>query len=80
MINNFILIYFVCEKYIISRRKTINQTLSMFLSLEMIEYLEYCLPIYCFSNMIFRYQMFGEIPLILFIATVIGLAFCWLPT
>lgn len=45
----------------------------------MIEYLEYCLPIYCISNIIFRFEMFGEIPTVLIIATVVGLLFSWVP-
>lgn len=48
------LIYWV-DKYTLLRRRTVKSALGVKLSLEMTDLLEWFLPIFCFSNILFEY-------------------------
>lgn len=52
-------LYFI-QKYKIMNHRTIRYSMSNQISLEMIELMEYILPVYCLANLIYEYIMVRE--------------------
>lgn len=55
-IIGFIILYWQ-EKYVLLKRKSVKRQISIYLSLEMTEYLELIIMVYAVSNVLFKYEM-----------------------
>ncbi|CAD8118599.1 unnamed protein product [Paramecium sonneborni] len=73
-----VLFYWV-EKYNIARRRTIKYNYSSVMSREMLEQLEYVLPIYCLTNLWWEYVFLESISIEAIIGVVFGVANAILP-
>ncbi|CAD8092456.1 unnamed protein product [Paramecium primaurelia] len=80
VITCFALLFFYwVEKYNIARRRTIKYNYSSVMSREMIEQLEYVLPIYCLTNLWWEYVFLQSISIEAIIGVCFGVANAILP-
>ncbi|KRX05843.1 WW domain [Pseudocohnilembus persalinus] len=74
-----LIIYYWAEKYLLTHQKSVKKTLSIHLSLQMTEYLEYVITIYSLSQIVFKYQINEPITIANIICAVIGIFYQFLP-
>ncbi|KAL4498327.1 hypothetical protein ABPG72_013133 [Tetrahymena utriculariae] len=74
-----IFMYFWVQKYILLRMKSVEKQISVKLSIEMTEYLEYVISIYAVSNALFKWQTVGGFPTLQIVGAVIGFVYSVLP-
>ena len=74
-----IFLQYITDKYLFLRKRNNRFNLGDELGNEMIEQLEYVLPIYAFSNLIFNYILYGGVDIMTILGLVIGVIHAALP-
>jgi hypothetical protein len=72
-------VFYWVEKYVILRKKSIKNQLSIYVSLEMTEYLEFVISIYAISNLLFKMNLSEFSPMWLIVGTIMGFVYSILP-
>ncbi|KAL4491908.1 hypothetical protein ABPG72_006163 [Tetrahymena utriculariae] len=71
--------YYWAQKYVILKERTVDKQISVKLSIEMTEYLEFIILIYASSNLLFKYQTVGQISYLQIIGLILGFCYSILP-
>ncbi|EAS02885.2 kinase domain protein (macronuclear) [Tetrahymena thermophila SB210] len=71
--------YYWAQKWVILKERTVDKQISMKLSIEMTEYLEFIILIYASSNLLFKYQTVGQISYLQIIGLILGFCYSILP-
>ncbi len=74
-----LIIYYWIDKYNLLRRRTVKESLSMQVSIEMIEMLELSIIFFAMGNITFQLQLFGSIDKLAVIQIIIAFLYSLLP-
>ena len=74
-----LIIYYWIDKYNLLRRRTIKESLSMQVSVEMIDLLDICIIFFAMGNLTFQYQLFGSIDKLSIIQLFLSCIYAILP-
>ena len=74
-----IMLQYIADKYLFLRKRNNRFNLGDELGNEMIEQLEYVIPCYAFSNLIFNYILYSGVDIMTIVSLVIGVIHAALP-
>lgn len=71
--------YYYIDQYNVFKKRTIKETLSKEVSIEMIENLELCIIFYAIGNITFSIELFGDIDMMGIILFIVASVYAFLP-